>query len=406
MKDDTWWAPADQAVTVTVNVPDTEDPTGSQEPASRWDSKIRQTRCSAEGKVIPRGGGAEWLGCRTQGGARARAEGCGCGGGSVRGAGDHEHRRDLGDPRHEHARPPRLEEGGSASSHSGSSCIHAQHKSLELATQERKEMSLMKGGAAGLPLWAARAKGRPSCSARRAYASGFGGSVTHTGMSRPLRASKRHWTRKAAVPSNENKSSGVPGSRLGGRRALSPCRVRRPVKRLTGQIRVSLNLKDEVITEPELTAGHALWNLIKARGGASCQNCGKERTPGALSELSGAEQSKEEVGRDRRRPSHAEGSQAWAGAVVPTSLQPGSETVPGWQVSPPAPLWRLVTCASTHTHAYIMGPCALAHAMHTHTGTRTSHSIRGDLCHLCHKTERPRLPAVVLQQRGAPCCLS
>lgn len=112
------------------------------------------------------------------------------------------------------------------------------------------------------------------------------------------------------------------------------------------------------------------------------------------------------MGRDRRRPSHAEGSQAWAGAVVPTSLQPGSETVLGWQVSPPAPLWRLVTCASTHTHAYIMGPCALAHAMHTHTGTRTSHSIRGDLCHLCHKTERPRLPAVVLQQIGTPCCLS
>lgn len=37
------------------------------------------------------------------------------------------------------------------------------------------------------------------------------------------------------------------------------------VKLLKGKIRVSLNLKDIVITEPELAAGDVLWNLIKAR---------------------------------------------------------------------------------------------------------------------------------------------
>ena len=37
------------------------------------------------------------------------------------------------------------------------------------------------------------------------------------------------------------------------------------VKLLKGKIPVSLNLKDIVSTEPELSAGDVLWDLIKAK---------------------------------------------------------------------------------------------------------------------------------------------
>ena len=37
------------------------------------------------------------------------------------------------------------------------------------------------------------------------------------------------------------------------------------VKLLKGEIWVPLNLKDTVITEPELSAGDVLWDLIKAK---------------------------------------------------------------------------------------------------------------------------------------------
>lgn len=40
-------------------------------------------------------------------------------------------------------------------------------------------------------------------------------------------------------------------------------------------MQVSLNLKDTVITEPELTAGNVLWSLIKAEWEESHHICGK-----------------------------------------------------------------------------------------------------------------------------------
>lgn len=80
--------------------------------------------------------------------------------------------------------------------------------------------------------------------------------------------------------------------------------MKRPLKLVKGQSRVSLNLKHEVIMEPALAAGDVLWSLISTRREERVIRTMGRNMPGGVGqgvpgELSRASQ---QEGADRDRP--------------------------------------------------------------------------------------------------------
>lgn len=93
----------------------------------------------------------------------------------------------------------------------------------------------------------------------------MGVSPVGTPRPHPKNAGERS-NRPTSFPSNKHQAAqSRRGADRGIWRAFSPRGVKCSVKLLRGKIQVSLNLEDIVITEPELTAGDVLWDLIKAR---------------------------------------------------------------------------------------------------------------------------------------------
>ena len=82
-------------------------------------------------------------------------------------------------------------------------------------------------------------------------------------------ASERERNKKKTIIFSTNKKKTMPPrvtlEKMRNWRAFSPYRMKCSVKLLKGEIWVPLNLKDTVITEPELSAGDVLWDLIKAK---------------------------------------------------------------------------------------------------------------------------------------------
>lgn len=122
-------------------------------------------------------------------------------------------------------------------------------------------------------LQAAGAEGKfPVASLPGFYAAGFGNRdfcLTH-GRPGPCGASEKTLERetrgKPAFSRLEDSASQSSfGDAWGIWRASSPYSGKCSVKSLKGKIPLSLNLKDTVITEPELTARDVLWKLIKVK---------------------------------------------------------------------------------------------------------------------------------------------